>query len=77
MSSDYGSDILSDDIAAIEDAPPGLVRPPATPRKPLKPRDVNVLATPPSSGIRKHDESLEMIPRPSARTSRRMDRYKA
>jgi hypothetical protein len=75
MSSDYGSDILSDDIAAIENASPEIVRPPATPRNPLKSRDVNVLATPPSSEIRKNDESLEMIPRASARTSRLMDKY--
>jgi hypothetical protein len=36
-----------------------------------------VLATPPSSETRKNDESLEMIPRPSARTSRLVDKYKA
>jgi hypothetical protein len=36
-----------------------------------------VLATPPSSETRKNDKSLEMIPRPSARTSHLVDRYKA
>jgi hypothetical protein len=37
ISSGYGSDVLYDNIAAIEDAPLEVARPPATLRKPLKP----------------------------------------
>jgi hypothetical protein len=60
MSSDYGSDILSDDIAAIDDSKPHAVAPPATPRQPLKPRNANVLATPPPSQCRKYAEILNV-----------------
>jgi hypothetical protein len=60
MSSDYGSDILSDDIAAIDDSKPHAVAPPATPRQPLKPRNANVLATPPQSQCRKDAKILNV-----------------
>ncbi|KAF2819409.1 hypothetical protein CC86DRAFT_413103 [Ophiobolus disseminans] len=61
MSSDYGSDILSDDIIAIEDTQidVGTRRAPAaTPRAPLKRRDANVIATPPPSQSRKGEKSI-------------------
>ncbi|KAF1917385.1 hypothetical protein BDU57DRAFT_163561 [Ampelomyces quisqualis] len=65
MSSDYGSDILSDDIVPIEDIQPHIEASTATPRQPLKPRDSNVLATPPPSDPSKHNNSLM----PSSKTS--------
>ena len=67
MSSDYGSDILLDDIPAIENAHPDSATacaPPATPRAPLKPRNVNVLATPPPSQTRTTDAAFEPTLKP-------------
>ncbi|KAF2681078.1 hypothetical protein K458DRAFT_489579 [Lentithecium fluviatile CBS 122367] len=51
MSSDYGSDILSDEICPIGDPQPIQSKcvPNTRPRSPLKPRDVNIPATPPAS----------------------------
>lgn len=62
MSSHYGSYIHLDDLVSIEQIQPGTatVSTPinATPRVPLKARDVNVLATPPSSQRRKRNDRV-------------------
>ncbi|KAH7076065.1 hypothetical protein FB567DRAFT_535380 [Paraphoma chrysanthemicola] len=57
MSSDYGSDIHSDDLVSIDHMPAEFAarhEPLATPREPLRQRDVNILATPPPSSQVKH-----------------------
>jgi uncharacterized protein (DUF3820 family) len=59
MSSDYGSDILSDDIHGIDNAQRDAVAesvPSITPRKPMIACDANVLATPPRSEVRRRNE---------------------
>lgn len=56
MSSDYGSDVLSDDISAIESSWPAAVAERAAPsilRKPLRERDANAFTTPPHHRHRK------------------------
>lgn len=62
MLSDYGSDILSDDIDAIESSQPLNVQTKASvtsPRQPLRERNANLPVTPPPSQ-RKRDEVLSL-----------------
>lgn len=58
---DYGSDVLSDDITPNMESAPAVASTScastATPRAPLKPRDANVPATPPSSHFKKSNDT--------------------
>jgi uncharacterized protein (DUF3820 family) len=64
MSSDYGSDILSDDIGTIDDSPnvQPQCAPAATPRLPLTPHDANIPVTPPPSQSQSQSRSVELCP---------------
>jgi hypothetical protein len=61
---------LFDDIAALDGALPEVEQvsiPPATPRQPLQPRNVNVLAIPPPLQNRKDVEALDIFFEPSVK----------
>jgi uncharacterized protein (DUF3820 family) len=64
MSSDYGSDIHSDEITAIDDAQLSsftACSPIATPQQPLKHRAANIPATPPPSHIHLRKENERKV----------------